>query len=57
MLTRDLHRVTVLADISTWLQNHDALLPSGDEILTDETSRAPFCSIHSEKTMRYINSK
>jgi len=44
MLTRDLDRETVLADIAAWLLNHNATLSSGDEILTDDQPRAPFCA-------------
>jgi len=43
MLTRDLHRQAVLADIAAWLSNPDSALPSGDEILTGNDTRAPFC--------------
>jgi len=57
MLTRDLHRAAVLADIAAWLLNHDAQLPSGDEIMTGDQPRAPFCQAQSDKIIRYINSK
>jgi alpha-beta hydrolase superfamily lysophospholipase len=43
MLTRDLHRQIVLTDIAAWLLNPGAALPSGDEILTGNNPRAPFC--------------
>ena len=43
MLTRDLHRQVVLTDIAAWLSNPDSALPSGDEILTGNDTRAPFC--------------
>ena len=42
MLTRDLQRVTVLQDIATWIADTRAALPSGDEVLTDE-SPVLFC--------------
>lgn len=43
MLTRDLHRQAVLDDITAWLLNTHAALPSGDEILTRDGAQAPFC--------------
>jgi acylglycerol lipase len=43
MLTRDLNRQAVWEDIAAWLLNPDADLPSGDEILTQPGTRAPFC--------------
>ena len=49
MLTRDLHRTTVLADIAAWLSNPHAVLPSGDEILTEDNVQASFCSTTAEK--------
>ena len=42
MLTRDLQRVTVMQDIATWIADTRAALPSGDEVLTDE-SPVLFC--------------
>lgn len=43
MLTRDIHRQVVLRDIATWLINQHEALPSGDEILTQDQPKAPFC--------------
>lgn len=43
MLTRDLDRKSVLADIAAWLANPHAPLSSGDEILTGNRFKAPFC--------------
>lgn len=37
MLTRDLARETVLQDIATWISDTSAALPSGDEVLTDDS--------------------
>ena len=37
MLTRDLQRETVLHDIVAWISDPRASLPSGDEILTDDS--------------------
>jgi len=43
LLTRDLDRKAVLTDITAWLLNPRNTLPSGDEILTGNYSKAPFC--------------
>ena len=56
MLTRDLDADTVVADIAAWILNQRAPLPSGDEILTEGQSRAPFCGDRSTKIMQYMNS-
>jgi len=55
MLTRDLQRETVLADIAAWLLNPGAALPSGDEILTGAVPRPPFCASQPDKIRRYID--
>ena len=57
MLTRDLHAATVIADISAWLLNTHAALPSGDEILTANQTQASFCEQQPAAFQRYINSK
>jgi alpha-beta hydrolase superfamily lysophospholipase len=56
MLTRDLHAATVIADISAWLLNPHAVLPSGDEILTTNQTQAPFCARQPTALQRYIDS-
>jgi alpha-beta hydrolase superfamily lysophospholipase len=56
MLTRDLHRETVLADIAAWLLNPSAALPSGDEILTGDNSQAPFCGAQPVEAKPYVDS-
>lgn len=43
MLTRDLERATVQADIAAWLADPRATLPSGDEIFTGNDLHASFC--------------
>ncbi|MEJ2566469.1 MAG: alpha/beta fold hydrolase [Gammaproteobacteria bacterium] len=56
MLTRDLDGDTVMADITAWILNPRAPLPSGDEILTGSRSRAPFCRSRPAKIKPYIDS-
>jgi alpha-beta hydrolase superfamily lysophospholipase len=55
MLTRDLHRQAVLADIAAWLINPRAALPSGYEILTGDDSQAPFCEPQRVKVTPYAD--
>ncbi len=55
MLTRDLHRATVLADVAAWLSDPGAALPSGDEILTADSPRASFCGARTAETTRYVD--
>ncbi len=54
MLTRDLHRATVLADIAAWLADPRAALPSGDEILTGDNSQASFCDAQAAAPTHHV---
>jgi hypothetical protein len=56
MLTRDLHRKAVLADIATWLSDPRAALPSGNEILPEDNSQAPFCGAQPVEAKPYVDS-
>jgi acylglycerol lipase len=57
MLTRDLHRATVLRDIAAWLANPRATLPSGDEIMTGDNTQASFCGAQPTAATHYVDSK
>ena len=56
MLTRDRHRDVVVEDIAAWLANPHGALPSGDEILTENPSHAPFCDGRSAAIKQRIDS-